>query len=954
MSLVKSLQASFFSNCFTFNHSHYFNCSAVWGFYLDSGVSILEQNLWQVIGSHINGEIPIDEGYAKQHGEFIVYGNAYAPKGKKVTEQAVEVEFCGIKKQLLVTGDRVWQGALASHPEPFNCMEINYTRAFGSKNYLHNHMGIGHLQGSENLIQVPNIEYPNNQQLSSGKEVKVAGFSALDSRWQTRKQYMGTYDEKYIQNEMPGLASDTDFRFFNCAPEDQQIEGYFKGNEAYRIVNMHPELHEIKGHLPDVIGRCFIQQKLLDAETVFKEVPLKLDTVYFFPSDNIGIVIHRGAVKVSHPQAKDIQHILLAHENKHDNTRTLAHYQQELQKRTDPEHAWKYLLNTTPLIPIDCVCGSKKLVGDLVSNNPMADSFAQFGEKQKQNAITQAEQVQHTSAEKLKKTITELEDKGQKEQAEQLKPQLQLLTKPLVVDLNAPLPENSAKIKTIADKVLPEPDKLKTELNFSQIDFEAMDELQKEMSKQAAQSKINVKDDLKNQIIALKEKAKMLADEAQKKPIVQSITQLESAVKQMDEIPILPRFDLEIEDSNTQMIEAVKKQKEAFLAHPDIDEKMKQQVKKQLEEIKTADENKTIGEGLRFASESYLMGAHFSPESRSPHEGEENRRITQLLVGYKQDNKTPEMKDIAFGDISDQQLQKLQLIGGYLEYCKISRCNFDLADLSKAVFAHARIHDCSFSHTKLECANLGACQISLCIFNSNDFNEVTFAKSQLKNCTFNLCKFGERMDMWLETEFTDCVFKHCDFSKFNFIELTIINCTFENCIFIETNFVKGKQTGCRFIDCELKSTNFIIPDMDHSAFIGSKLNNVRFVGGANLEYADFSMAHVIESNLRDAKLNNAVFSGATLNKTDFGDSKVRNANFDKVIAIQTQFMETDLQYSSFKGANLMEASLMQANICGCDFSQANLYSASFINATLGQTKFKDAILTNTILQDWRP
>ena len=51
-----------------------------------------------------------------------------------------------------------------------------------------------------------------------------AGLGALHRSWAPRLAKAGTYDEAWLENRHPNLPKDFDFGYWNCAPEDQQID----------------------------------------------------------------------------------------------------------------------------------------------------------------------------------------------------------------------------------------------------------------------------------------------------------------------------------------------------------------------------------------------------------------------------------------------------------------------------------------------------------------------------------------------------------------------------------------------------------------------------------------------------------------------------------------------------------------------------------------------------------
>jgi hypothetical protein len=240
-------------------------------------------------------------------------------------------------------------------------MPISYTNAFGGKEYPTNPVSIGIDEidiNGELVVAVPNIEYTNSLIGSPTDKPAPASLNRINMMCEQRIAYAGTYDQNYIETRMPGYPDDFDYRSFNDAAKDQWSDDYFHGDETYEIRNMNSEHPVLKGCLPEIKGRAFVNHEVNGA-IEFKEMSTHLDTVWLFPGAELGVMIHRGTVEVSQDDAADIKQILIANENMKDTPREHSHYQNELALRTDPEEALKYLLYTTPLIPEGCTCGFK-------------------------------------------------------------------------------------------------------------------------------------------------------------------------------------------------------------------------------------------------------------------------------------------------------------------------------------------------------------------------------------------------------------------------------------------------------------------------------------------------------------------------------------------------------------------------------------------------------------------
>jgi hypothetical protein len=112
-----------------------------------------------------------------------------------------------------------------------------------------------------------------------------AGFGPIGRTWQPRLALAGTYDERWQNERAPELPEDFDYRFFNAAPPDQQLEGFLHGDESLWVENLHPELSRLTVRLPGVRIRAFFEAApdLGDDRGVvsgLRELRLRLDTAW--------------------------------------------------------------------------------------------------------------------------------------------------------------------------------------------------------------------------------------------------------------------------------------------------------------------------------------------------------------------------------------------------------------------------------------------------------------------------------------------------------------------------------------------------------------------------------------------------------------------------------------------------------------------------------------------------
>lgn len=187
--------------------------------------------------------------------DVLVRGDAIGPNGRPVTELDVAARVGSIQKRLRVTGDRVWvnggPGIMMSAAQPFERMPIVYERAYGgwdrsaadeTEHRLdgRNPVGTGFAVREQGCVgkALPNVEDP--QQLISrwSDRPSPAGFNAIDCAWSPRRELAGTYDDNWRRTRFPSWAEDFDSRYYNCAPRDQQSDGYLVGGERVDVLNM--------------------------------------------------------------------------------------------------------------------------------------------------------------------------------------------------------------------------------------------------------------------------------------------------------------------------------------------------------------------------------------------------------------------------------------------------------------------------------------------------------------------------------------------------------------------------------------------------------------------------------------------------------------------------------------------------------------------------------------------
>jgi len=296
--------------------------------------------IWPTANKALGADAFLDEGFPKACGEFLVYGAAYPPANHTAQPISVKVTLGGLQKNLAVFGERHFNAlGIPSAPEPFASMPVTPAQAFGGASYAQNPLGKGaeeSLSERTGLLQraLPNIEMPNRLIVSPSDQPEPAGFWALPAATPQRAKLLGRFDDNWLKTRWPHIPIDTDAAYFQTAPQDQRLNGFFRGDEPITVHNMHARFPVLETSLPRARGRIFVAQRTQNNEPVFKELLTKLETVWLLPDQLIGLVLYRAVVAISEFDAADIDHVYAELEALSDAPESIErHYQKFLVRK---------------------------------------------------------------------------------------------------------------------------------------------------------------------------------------------------------------------------------------------------------------------------------------------------------------------------------------------------------------------------------------------------------------------------------------------------------------------------------------------------------------------------------------------------------------------------------------------------------------------------------------------
>ncbi|MEW5721789.1 MAG: DUF2169 domain-containing protein [Thermodesulfobacteriota bacterium] len=936
MKVIKTRKQSILCRPFEKRNSFYFSIAVLHFFAFDRPGLLPETDLWPLAAKELGQDMVLDYGLPKTRGEVLIAGKCFAPGGEPVNAAKVGFRLGPLSKTLYVFGHRYWKiglpGLQITEPEPFTVMGVDFRHAYGGPGFERNPLGKGFTTvltaDKKEVYPLPNIEHPESLIGSPDDRPDPAGFGPLDISWPQRQSKAGTYDMAWYKERFPGLADDMDPTFFNAAPPDQWLEDYFQGDEAFEFTNMNPEKPMLRGALPGFRARAFINRRTDDAAELL-EVRMRPETVWFFPHEERGILIHRGAAPIQTDDAHDVLHLMTAYESLREAPRPFEHYKKEFARRTDEETGFLLILQDKGLAP------ASEAAGQAAEDAEVKRMYAGEG----------------ILAERMKNKAEKERKKAEVEKEKSLG-RVRELAKTYGLDPSAFAPAASPP------PVIPEP----PDLDLYNMDPEKLVAFMKQTEESA-------KD----------QQEKMLA-EAQARQ-----EQAEKTVKQMCD-----RHGLDFEKIKAKA-EAQKPKRPVFSADETLAgmRKAKTTVQAQVDElcrrmgadfetvlaqarrapegakfplIETVERLKAIDPDdpelvgkLRRAEEAsreaYKKTAHQIPKPK-PLTSEEAAKLKEEFLADRARESSFIGKDLAGMDLAGMDLRGLDLREAYLEGADLGGVDLSGADLSGAVLAWADLSGASLRGANLHQACLGQAKLTGADLGDTALTETILAKADLTGGDLT----GARL---AGADLSGVVLKNAVLSRANLakavlLEVDFTGADFQGADLSEAIFIKPKIEGVDFSDALAAGMIMIEPSGRKAVFRRTDLTNARFLQKADLSETDFTEAGLEEANLMEADLTGACLVKARLSKANLMQARLNGADLTGAVARQANLLRTDLEVAKMIGVDLMEALLKNTRLVQSDLRLASLYSAEVMRAVFGRTRLEGANLKMTKIAEWRP
>lgn len=814
-----------------------------------------EVDIWRLAGRELGRDVVLDECMPKQRGEVLVNGRCYTPGGVPKEGLSVRVKIVTVDKTLYVFGDRTWgwHGAM-SHPEPFTVMPVSWLNAFGGEGEAKNPVGRGMPPSkSGEPHRLPNIEDPSHLIKGRGDRPTPVGFGPYDLTWPQRWSKIGTYDFAWAKEHAPGFAPDIDLAMFNAAPEDQQIEGFFRGDEPFLIENMHPERARIEGRLPGVVGRCFVSRNTDEGSPgELTEIPTRLDTVRFFPDQGRVLLTFRGMTQVAEDDAADIVHLMAACEDL-DAPRPVEHYEEVRRKRLDKRRGGLHSLRDGDLLPERAVTRKKDRRLDPREPEALLQTEGLLRKHLTANAQNQVDKVRQAVTESGgDPDALDLPDFSQQQEDEQ--PDLEDMAS--FVDRI----EDTVEKQRAASELKRAEAEANARVTFAQsgIDYDAVTA---DARKQAAgpprfsaQREIQRLRDIQtlahNGNVATPQLDAALDDPTLRARLEKAERDIRDAYRSYAHyLPAAARLEGDERDTVRARVASAYAGGESFVDH----------------DLTGADLS-----GLDL-SHANFQGAFLEAANLS------GAKLTEAdFTGAV----------LARADLSGADLGKARLTGANLGEARLVGAKLgDGADLEGAVLAKAdlsgadlhgaRMRKVDLLETKLGGADVRGVQISEALFLRNDLQGVRFGSADLSHACF-----------------VEVDLRGADFTSANLTGTTFVTANADRAVFVDATFDNARIVG----ESSLVGADFRGARASRTNLRGIKMTGAD-LSGMTADQSDFS-----EADLTGANLYHLVARGAMFVRTDLTDASLVGADL-----FETIFQKSMVAGATFRGANLFRA-----------------------------------------------
>jgi uncharacterized protein YjbI with pentapeptide repeats len=919
MKILKPDTVSLLPRILRMSGSHYWGATVLLGFNLEGSPGLREESsLWEDAAQALGEERVLDSAIPKPAAEVLLVGACYPASGQPAKAGRVRVAVAGLDKTLYVFGDRRWKRGLSgpapSEPEPFSRMPLDWSHAFGGADDPRNPLGRGACEESspegEGLRPLPNIEDPKQLVTSPKDRPEPAGFGPLPMHWPQRSQRLGAVDEAWLKTQWPFYPRDTDFHFFNTAPQDQWLSSWPQGEESFFLEGVSPSGRPLRGALPGYMPRVFVTRGR-DGKEDFSEIPLHIDTIWFFPDYNLGVLAFRGAFHVDDEEASEIDYCHVA-VDKIKEPKFLPFHYQDFQNLIRPP-AEPAPVETPPK------AAEPEPAPTPPAPKPSPEEQAQL--RAAEEELRKAELL--LAAELAKMGIAVEPERLQASQTPSAPAPAQPSEKELpsedrvdefaeTADLDAQLKEAEARLdQLLAEAGLPPSEAAET-----------ADQAASLLAQEPSIDEILARDFDAGAILATLKAADLLTPE------------LEREVREMErEFALNKQFLAEHKAKTEQAPPEPPNEADAVKAPWDRTA-IQQAWAKGRRDFSNEDFSRADLSGLDLSGailrQAVLQATNFS---NAVLDGADLRGADcggALFHGAR-----AVAADFSQAVLAQADLRQAVLSTSRFDEADLSGAQGQGADANEASLRAAVLLNADFSGATLAKADMAA---ALCA--DANFSEAVLSAARLKNADFRRAKLAHaRLD---KAAAAAADFSGADLTSALLQEAALPGASLDGALL----------TGADFSHADLTSACLFAATGEQTRFHQVNAANLRAdkataLPGAEFVKARLSLAYFGGADLSRARFDEAVLDGATLQKC-----LLVQASFHRAHARGARFLGCDLSEANFRGADLLQGALAKSLCAHTDFSGANLFAVDTLQtvfrgsaierANLGRTRIEEA------------
>ncbi|WP_071059027.1 DUF2169 domain-containing protein [Pelistega sp. MC2] len=940
MRVIKPLTQSLLHRKFDYDKKSFISIVGAVFFDFKTQTLCSEQDLWQHFGEECQQQFDVeilDIIGKKKTPEIVVNAYAYG-KYAEGGKTLVQLKLNNVSKTLEIWGNRYWIDGKPSTPESFDKIPINWRNAYGGADFDKNPKGKGrdYMEIGEAQLRVkplPNIEHPSYPIRSERDEPPPITLTALPVEYPDRNKLMGSYDERWRQEEFPGLAKDVDWSYFNQSPMDQRLAQLEVGDQA-TFIHMHPEKATCTMTIPPIVSKAFVRLvKEKDKQANFlHSVDLSLTTLWAFPHVEKAFLIYEGVLEI--PRwffVDDIVAELMGAIEHTERSKPLSYYEEIFRLRTDDKTSMHYasldrqlvdevFLPPSKRIPVGIALKQKlkRLIKDL---RPIEQSYTDNQERiielRKEGYEIEDFDVKSFLQENFGEDVQSLDDLEQwldngidleKENQKQLEGELQ--EKSVLTQVRE------------ARKEIKKAEKQREEANKDSLKMTRAEFIQAQ--KEQAKFVKEVRNELTNMPENLASAEKVLAELSKNKEMAKlfhGYTPEQFLAFQVSG-NLLPERNFQILNSSASPNE-VNEHYQTFAFY--------------------AEKKKKLLETMQGSSSMSMPADFFADE---PINSSKSIDSLQFFLSGS-DELSSDNLDFSLADHSaeDESYQGALIVELSVAKSQFIRCDF----------SHAQFINTHFKH----------CQFENCRFIGNQFEKSFFEYCQFRNCQF----IGTE---WEKCIFSTTEFKQCDIKTSDFDSGTYTQVVFEESQLEMCDFIRARLRQLRFIQSEIKQFGFTKGLLQDLSFDQSKIESMAIIVDSLIKKLDMSQCQMSkvfikagtrirdlklerctdrESSWRELTIDNAFIFQSKMENNDFSKTTLNHASIKDTSFKDSMWMSSLLSHAKLNNVDFAEAVMMGFKSVECYFKHVSFFSAelSYIDID-SQTVFDDCYMerANTV------